>query len=131
MTYVPWMASVSEDLQFFEYQLRKSAFTLVLHSFLPFGKKRNTRDTRAVIGHVKPIGYFLGLISTKILSNPRGPTLYEFLLDRDERWMLLCMTSASCLGTITMYFASGWSLDNWAGHPYVKKLMPYAQNGLW
>lgn len=42
MSLAPFIDNVSEDLQFFEYQLRKSAFTLVLHAFLPFGKRIDT-----------------------------------------------------------------------------------------
>lgn len=78
------------------------------------------------------LGYFLGLIATKVLSNPNGPTLVEFLLDRDERWMLAGLTSTHCLGMAVMFWVqTKWWGDNWSGHPYVRKLLPYSQNGLW
>lgn len=101
-----WLGS--EDLQFVQYQLRRTSATMIIHSFLP-------------------LGYFGGLA----LSD--GIQTVLSLIQNSYSWLVffnLCLL----LPLFTTAIVFLWTSANWQTHPLVKSLSKYAannSNGQW
>ena len=95
-----WLGS--EDLQFIQYQLRRTSATIVVHSFLP-------------------LGYFVGLAVAE------GNQWIFTLLHNSYSWLIffnICVT----LPLFTTGKVFLWRSAKWQTHPLVTSLIKYASN---
>lgn len=100
----------SEQLQFLEFNLRKSCGALLLQTFLP-------------------IGFMLGFSYFHVHVDQEQPSIYAFW----EGNLLFQISLAVFLGLWLLVWtvAQYWTLNDFENHPYVTKLKLYAQNGDW
>ena len=58
------------------------------------------------------------------------PSFSAFLAAHDPYYSAVLTLSCLLPLTLALYIAF-WSMDGWSNHPMVKKILPYASNGLW
>jgi hypothetical protein len=105
LSYRGWMGS--EEIRFVYYHLKRTAGTMIIHSFLPFVY---------LIGY----SYFTSVIDGNHAS------MTEFWQHWPVFYNTLLASVMLPLSLITLVWY--WSLDGWKRHPFVKRLSAYATN---
>jgi len=95
---------MSDQTKWIEFQMKLSAFTLLLHSLLP-------------------LGYICGLSHICLHVDNIYANLNQLIT---STWLgLICFTIALALPITVLLTMRFWKLNNWENHPYVKKLSVY------
>ncbi len=74
-------------------------------------------------------GYLIGYSYFTTHMDGRYASMLGFWKANPTALSALSLSVALLLSAAALVYY--WSLDNWSGHPFVHKLMPYATNGLW
>ena len=73
--------------------------------------------------------YFLCFWFFSVRMDHAFPTFSAFL---DAYPFYPTILTLTCLLPLTLaLYIAFWSMDQWSNHPMVKKIMPYATEGLW
>lgn len=100
----------SEEMRFIIYHLRRTAGTIIIHSFLPFW-------------YLYGYSYF-----TSVIDGNHG-SMSEFWDHWPIFWYSLMLSIMLPLSTASMVWF--WSLDGWRRHPFIRQLEIYANNNTW
>lgn len=97
----------SEDIRFVHYHLKRTAGTILIHSFLP-------------LGYLLGYSYF-----TSVIDGNHG-SMTEFWNHWPIFWNTLLLSVLLPVSVASLIWF--WSLDGWRRHPFVKKLQIYTTN---
>ena len=107
LTYNDWIGS--EEIHFFRYHMKRTVGSFVLHSILPFGYLLGYSYFSAMDGNYHSVWQLL----------EASPLLTSLL------------AASVLLPLLSLSLAWFWSLNSWAGHPFVAALRTYAVAGDW
>eukprot|EP00092_Neocalanus_flemingeri_P031314 GFUD01034010.1.p1 GENE.GFUD01034010.1~~GFUD01034010.1.p1 ORF type:complete len:413 (-),score=79.34 GFUD01034010.1:82-1263(-) len=108
LSYNDWIGS--EELRFFNYHMKRTAGSMVLHSLLP-------------------AGYFLGYSYFTSIIDGNHSNMSDFWAHWPVFWnVLLVSIMMPLIATTTVWL---WSLNGWERHPFIAKLKLYASNNTW
>lgn len=100
----------SEEIRFVDYHIRRTAGTLVLHSFLP-------------------LGYLMGYSYFTSIVDGNHHSIWSFWEYWPSFQALLILATLLPLALLSLVWY--WEATDWESHPFVRQLSVYAGSGHW
>merc|ERR1711997_210479 len=111
--------SGSEELKFLNYNIRKTAGTIVIHAVLPLVY---------LIGY----SYFVFMDDQNQAAHGNsGDDYYKFYAPQSTTLLSLFFSASILMALAAISLAFYWSINDWTYHPFVKKLSLYCVNNSW
>lgn len=75
------------------------------------------------------LGFLIGYSYLSSNVDANYPSMLSFWQNNPAAMGLLNLSIVVPISVAALVYF--WSVDNWSRHPFVKRLQPYATNGLW